>query len=69
MTATLRHFHHAFLAPTGKTIALGVRFNILVWTKYFDAAWESTPLHEKLTWIMFLSHTLAIITLINLLAF
>lgn len=68
MTATLRQFHRSVIAPTGRTIALGVRLNVLIWTKYFDTAWEATPLHEKLTWIMFLSHTMAIITLINFLA-
>ncbi len=69
MATALRHFHRTVIAPTGRTIVLGVRFNQLVWTKYFDAAWEATPLHEKLTWIMFLSHTMAIITLISFLAF
>lgn len=69
MATALRHFHRAVIAPTGRTIALGLRLNVLIWTKYFDAAWESTPLHEKLTWFMFLSHTMAIITLINFLAF
>lgn len=69
MATALRQFHHSVIAPTGRTIALGLRLNVLIWTKYFDIAWESTPLHEKLTWLMFLSHTLAIITLINFLAF
>lgn len=48
---------------------MGIRFNRLVWTKYFDAAWEATPLHEKLTWVLFLSNTLAILTLLQILAF
>lgn len=69
MATALRHFHRTVIAPTGRTIALGLRLNVLIWTKYFDAAWESTPLHEKLTWLMFVSHTMAVITLINFLAF
>jgi len=48
---------------------LGLKFNWLVWTKYFDAAWAKTPLDEKLIWIMFLSHTLSILTIIQFLAF
>ncbi|MCL4200236.1 hypothetical protein KJZ67_02745 [Patescibacteria group bacterium] len=63
-----RFFHH-IIVPTGRTIVMGIRFNRLVWTKYFDAAWEATPLHEKLTWVLFLSNTLAILTLLQILAF
>lgn len=65
MAKFIRHI----VVPTGRTIAMGIRFNQLVWTTYFDAAWESTPLHEKLTWILFLINTLAILTLLQVLAF
>ncbi len=65
MTALIRKF----IAPTGRTITLGFRLNHLIWTKYFDAAWEATPLHEKLTWILFITNTLAILTLTQILAF
>lgn len=69
MTTALRHFRRSIIAPTRKTIVLGLRFNILIWTKYFDAAWAATPLHEKLTWILFISNTLAVLTLLQILAF
>lgn len=52
-----------------KTLLLGVRLNQLIWTRYFDRAWARTPLSEKLTWLLFLTNTLAIITLLQILTF
>ncbi|HLD25355.1 MAG TPA: hypothetical protein VJB96_05555 [Patescibacteria group bacterium] len=52
-----------------KTLLLGVRLNQLIWTKYFDRAWQRTPLDEKLMWMLFLTNTMAIITLIQIFAF
>ena len=69
MTRMIRRFHREIIAPTGKSIVLGLRLNQLIWTKYFDTAWEATPMHEKLTWILFVSNTLTILTLIQILAF
>ncbi len=69
MARFIRKIHTRFISPTGRTIALGLRLNQLIWTKYFDAAWVATPLHEKLTWILFITNTLAILTLLQLLAF
>lgn len=69
MTRIIRKFHSSVLVPTGRGIVMGVRLNQLIWTKYFDAAWEATPMHEKLTWILFVSNTLTILTLIQILAF
>ncbi len=69
MTRIIRRFHSSVIVPTGRTIVLGVRLNQLIWTKYFDAAWEATPMHEKLTWILFISNTLTVLTLIQILAF
>lgn len=68
MARFIRNFHSRILSPTGKTIALGLKLNRLIWTEYFDAAWEAIPLHEKLTWILFISNTLTILTLFQLLA-
>lgn len=65
MTALIRKF----IIPTGRTLALGLRLNHLIWVKYFDAAWDATPLHEKLTWILFITNTLGVLTLIQILAF
>lgn len=68
MTRMIRRFHREIIRPTGRTVMLGIRLNQLIWTKYFDMAWEATPLHEKLTWIWFLSNTIGILTLIQILA-
>lgn len=46
-----------------------IRLNYLIWTKYFDRAWEVTPIHEKLTWMFFLTNTMAILTLFEIFAF
>jgi hypothetical protein len=64
-----RRTHTTFLSRTAHSIVMGVRFNQLVWTKYFDQAWKATPTHEKLTWILFLSNTLGILTLLEILVF
>lgn len=69
MARFIRRIHARILAPAQRTLTLGLRFNALVWTKYFDDAWDAIPLHEKLTWILFISNTLAILTLIQFLAF
>lgn len=38
-----------------------------MWTQDFDTAWASLRTHEKLTWIMFIGNTVAILTLIEVL--
>lgn len=68
MTRVIRHIHYHVIQPTSETIALGARLHYLIWTKYFDDAWAQTPLHEKLTWILFLSHTFAILSILMLLS-
>lgn len=68
MAHMIRRFHRNVIRPTGRNIMLGIRFNQLVWTKYFDIAWEATPLDEKLAWIWFFTNTIAILTLIQILA-
>lgn len=65
--ALFRTIQYRFIRPTRSAIALGYRFNYLLWTKYFDVAWEATPLHEKLTWVMLLANTMAILTLFQIL--
>lgn len=69
MRTMIRRFRSSVLAPTKHSIALGLRLNQLIWTQYFDDAWEAIPLHEKLTWMLFVSNTLAILTLFQILAF
>ena len=39
------------------------------WTVYVPRAWEKTPLDGKLAWIMIITYTLCILTLIEMLAF
>ena len=36
-----------------------------MWSHDFDNAWGSLPTHEKLTWIVFVGNTVAILTLIE----
>lgn len=67
MTRIVRHIHKTVIRPTGRTIILSLRLNKLIWTKYFDMAWEATPLWEKLTWLMFLANTLSILTVLHIL--
>jgi len=69
MARFIRRIHQEVLAPTGVTVALGLRLNWLIWTKYFDMAWEATPLHEKLTWILVISNTLCVLTLLQIIVF
>ncbi len=69
METAIYRIHTGFLAPTGRTIKLGLRFHVLIWTKYFDQAWDATPLHEKLTWLLFAANTLCVMTILQFLAF
>lgn len=39
------------------------------WTKHVPQAWENTPLDGKLAWIMFITYTLCVLTLIEILVF
>ncbi len=51
-----------------KTISRIIVINVQLWTKTFQRAWEPLPLNEKAAWIFFISNTLAIITIIELIA-
>lgn len=39
------------------------------WTVYVPRAWGKTPLDGKLAWIMIITYTLSVLTLIEMLAF
>ena len=39
------------------------------WIVYVPRAWERTPLDGKLAWIMIITYTLSVLTLIEMLAF
>lgn len=69
MTNIIKNVHRAIIRPATQTLVLAGTFHYLVWTKYFDAAWETTPLHEKLTWLMLLANTLSILTILEIIAF
>ena len=38
------------------------------WTELLPRAWEKTPLDGKLAWIMIVTYTLCVLTLIEMLA-
>lgn len=39
--------------------------NVELWGETFWVQWEALPTDKKLAWILFLNHTLALITLIE----
>lgn len=43
--------------------------NITLWKQTFWEAWEELPLDQKAVWIFFITNTIAVITLIEMLAF
>lgn len=40
--------------------------NMELWGRQFDVAWESISIDKKLVWIIFINHTIALITLLEL---
>lgn len=41
--------------------------NVELWGETFWVQWEALPMDKKLAWFLFLNHTLALITLIEVL--
>ncbi len=68
MTALLRASQKGlFILATGPyTVVTG---NIRFWNTMFWNIWDPLPLGQKLTWIVFATHTLVLITLIEILLF
>lgn len=50
-----------------RTLVTGANVNYKLWTEWFWAAWDSLRLDEKLIWLIFLSYTISILTLFELL--
>lgn len=43
--------------------------NIILWKKTFWEAWETIPFDQKLGWILLISNTIGVLTLIEFLVF
>ncbi len=50
-----------------KNITRAANLNYVLWKTAFWQAWEPLPLDQKATWIFFISNTLAVLTLIEML--
>jgi len=46
-----------------------ITVNTTLWKQTFWQAWEELPLDQKAAWIFFITNTIAVITLIEMLAF
>lgn len=55
----------AFLRPVYRSARYGLLANIQLWGETFWIEWDALTVDKKLAWILFLNHTIAIITLIE----
>lgn len=55
------------MQQVGGFLGYAVKQNRQFWQETFWQAWDTTPLDEKLVWLFFLSQTLSLITLIEVL--
>jgi hypothetical protein len=51
----------------GSAIVESATLNRQLWTHDFEAAWDSLRLDEKFIWLAFISNTICVLTLIELL--
>jgi len=50
-----------------QTIVTSAAINQKLWTVWFGQAWDSLRFHEKLTWLLFISYTVSILTMLEIL--
>lgn len=55
----------ALMRPAFYSARYSLLTNVELWGETFWTEWESLPVNRKLTWLLFLNHTLAIIALIE----
>ena len=67
-TPTTKHILDHVLRPFYLATRYGILVNAQLWGTEVWTAWEIQPLDKKLAWLLFLNHTIAIITLIELFA-
>ncbi len=64
-TGPTRFILNSALRPVYRAARHGIVANIELWGNTFWEVWEVQPLDKKLTWLLFLNQTIAIITLIE----
>lgn len=55
--------------PLWEGFAVTVKTHKVFWGKTFWKTWEDLPLDHKLAWLLVINHTIAILTLIEILVF
>jgi len=53
------------MRPAYRSARYSLLANVELWGESFWIEWEALPVDKKLTWFLFLSHTIALITLIE----
>jgi len=56
-----------YVSKPKKIITQAIHGNTLLWRSMFWDTWDGLKLDEKLTWIVFVGQTLAVLTLIEFL--
>lgn len=54
------------LRPAYRSARVSLLANAELWGQSFWIEWEALPVDKKLAWLLFLNHTIAILTLIEL---
>lgn len=53
------------IKPSKNILTQAYRGNLLLWRSMFWQTWNRLPLDEKLTWIVFVGQTVAVLTLLE----
>lgn len=53
------------IRPAYRLTRYGMLSQIELWGETFWIEWEALPMDKKLAWLLFLNHTIALITLIE----
>ncbi len=64
-TRPTRYVLDTLMRPTYRTARYGLLANVELWGETFWTEWGALPVDKKLAWLLFLNHTLALITLIE----
>lgn len=64
-TRPTKYVLDALLRPAYRSARYRLLANAELWSESFWVEWEALPMDKKLAWLLFLNHTLGLITLIE----
>jgi len=67
LMARIRVFHNKYIYPVRDSLVTSATLNHRLWTQWFDEAWNSLGVGEKLVWIMLVANTVCVLTVLEIL--